>query len=238
MIKEKPGEKMKKTLLQKDAQLELDSDNGADEIPVRSLSGVNIGLMARQKQEITQQINGAERELHELKRRQEELEKEKNELSELGRKQNEYETGKRDISARLAKAIDQIERQEERVTRLQELLSVMRARFQDTLSEVRGLNEESWPDESFEMELNKALVVVEDAKAVYRKGLAKIDAADWERADADSAAALQRALPRESGVPRGFLFWLKAGFAFCLPVCIVMIALTIAYFFWTGGFGI
>ena len=229
---------MKKSVFNNDAQLELDPEDSADEIPVRALSGVKLGLMARQKHEISQQIDGAARELDELRRRQEELERQKNELSELGRKQAEYDGGKRDIVDKLDRAIGRIERQEGRVTRLQELLSVMRARFQDTLSEVRGLNEENWPEDRFEMELNKALVVVEDARTVYRKGLAKIDAANWERADADSVAALRRELPQMDGVPRGFLFWLKAGFAFCLPLSILILIIAAAYFAVTWGFGV
>lgn len=229
---------MKKGILSNDAQLELESDEGSDDIPVRALSGVKLGLMARQKHEISQQIDGAARELDELRRRQDELERQKNELSELGRKQAEYDTGKRDIIDKLTRAVGRIERQEERVTRLQELLSVMRARFHDTLSEVRGLNEENWPEDRFEMELNKALVVVEDARTVYRKGLAKIDAANWERSDADSVASLRRDLPQMDGVPRSFLFWLKAGFAFCLPVSILILLLAAAYFVVTWGVGV
>jgi hypothetical protein len=188
------------------------------------ISGAGQMRMKRQKEEMTTQAADAIREIEELRAKQERLEKERNDLQELARKQESYEESKADVMARLAESLVHLERDEAQANRFAELLSVMRHRFKDTLDELRGINESAWAKEAFATELNKALVLVEEARSVYRKGMAKIDAENWSqiKAGAVQPAVLARGeIP--GGVPRRFGFWMKAGLAFTIPLIVLVL---------------
>jgi hypothetical protein len=104
-----------------------------------------------------------------------------------------------------------------------QLLAQIRSRFKDSLAELRTIREETWPDDTFQDELNKALVLVEEARADYKSGLAKIEASSWHRdlAERKSAAPLER-IVSEPRSERGFGYWLKVGIAVSLPLILTL----------------
>ena len=168
------------------------------------------------------QVADAVKEIETLRMRQAELEKERNDLQDLARRQDEYEATKSEIIATLSESIMHLERDEQQANRYAQLTAVMRERFRDTLEELKGINEAGWSKDAFQTELNKAIVLVEDARSVYRKGMAKIDAENWHQVQEGNAQP--DVLARSSGlggVPRRFGFWLKAGLAFSLPTIVI-----------------
>lgn len=213
----------------------LDADEDSDSIPVQALSEAGLTRMVRQREDLNQQVAQAVSEIERLRTRQEVIEKERGDLEELTRLQDEYQSGKKDIMHKLQQSVILLEKEEGQAARMAELLSVMRTRFVDTLNELRAIKESGWSEEDFATDLRKALVLVEDAKKTYRKALAKIDAEGWRRDGApDQAVTLAERLPRDSGIPRGFGFWLKAGLAFAIPLGVILIALFAVWLFMTG----
>lgn len=200
------------------------------------ISRQGIGRMADQKQQISSQVVGTIKQLEELRQKQEALEREKNNLEELTRKQDEYEHNKREIITRLARGIRLLEKEELQANRMAELLSVMRSRFRDTLDELRGIDEAAWAEDRYEEELNKALVVVEDARDIYRKALAKIDAENWVKDAGQSQATgkIHREVGRELLGRPGFAYWVMVGLAVSLPFVLVGVVLFVAYLFLVG----
>ena len=189
--------------------------------PPEPLSETSLRRMKRQKQELTTQVVGAVKEIEELRRRQELLEKERSDIEDLARKQDAYEAAKRDIMDKLSHSIIHLEKDETQATRFVELLSVMRNRFRDTLAELEGISEAGWSNETFQVELNKALVLVEDARAVYGKGMAKIEAETWQKVKEGQIEPLVlRKGDRPGDMPRSFGFWLRAGLAFAVPLLV------------------
>ncbi len=188
------------------------------------------GRMARQREQLTTQVADAAEEIERLRMRQEELEHEKSRLAELNRKQEAYESGKREVIDQLAHAVVLMEKDELQANRMVELLSAARARFKDMLGELRAIREAKWADGDFEEELTKALALVESARIEYGRAMARIDAESWQRTG-DGRARLATIEKGHLGAlaERGFWFWVKMGFAFCLPLILLLLALFAGY---------
>ena len=182
------------------------------------------GLMDRQKRELSGQAATAASEIERLHMKQIELEKERSTLEDLSRRQAEYEDGKREMIETLDRSIVLLEKEEVQAARMAELLSVTRSRFSDALAELKDIDEESWADGKFQLELNRAMVLVEDARTVYKKGMARVDASSWHKGAAGKGLPVAcEPIPGVSSQSRGFGFWLKLGLAFSLPIALSII---------------
>ncbi len=190
----------------------------------------SVTRLARQKEQITNQVADTAEEIERLRMRQEELEHEKGALEELNRKQDEYERSKKDIIENLSRNIVLMEKDEVIANRMVELLSASRARFKDMLAEIRALREEHWGDGDFEEELDKALALIESARMEYSKAIAKIDAESWHKGGEGQASlrTLEEA-GRGTLANKGFFFWLKVGVAVSLPLIVVILLLLLGY---------
>ena len=191
--------------------------------------------MAQQKEELSNQVVGAVSEIERLRMRQEALEEEKTALEELTRRQEAYERGKRDIVEKLDRSIVLLEKEEQQAKQMVQLLAQIRSRFKDSLIELRAIREDTWPDEAFHEELNKALVLVEEARSDYKSGLAKIEASSWHRdlTDRRPPAILDK-VGAEAFREKGFGYWLKVGIAVSLPLIIALIVLFVVNLFLMG----
>jgi hypothetical protein len=212
----------------------LDDTGDNDGVPIQALSEPGLARMVRKREGINRQVAHAVSQIEQLRSRQEMIEKEKKELEELTQLQADYEAGKKDILQKLRQSMILLEKEEGRAARMAELLSVMRARFAETLNELSAINEQAWSETDFATDLRKAMVLVEDARQTYRKGLARIDAEGWQRGASAQAAALAERLPCTDGVPRGFGFWVKVGLAVTLPLGVVMAVLFAVWLFMAG----
>ncbi len=191
--------------------------------------------MAKQKDDIANQVANAAEEIERLRMRQEELEYAKKALHELNRKQDRYDHGKKEIIANLDRSVLQMEKDEVRAGRMVELLSTTRAQFKETLTELRGIHEEGWGENDFEEELDRALVVTENARMLYNKSIAKIDAESWQRGERPASTLMSRdGVDGASIAEKGFLFWLKVGVALSLPMFLALLGIA-ALFFWISG---
>ncbi len=209
--------------------------DSTDGVPVTPITDASLTRMVRQKEDMKNQAADAAKEIEHLRLKQEQLEKERTDLEQLTRKTDEYERAKRDIIDKLVEGTIVFEKEEVDATRMAELLSVMRTRFKDALDELRTIDEAKWPDGDYQLELNKAMVLVEDAKGVYKKALAKIEAAGWRRHVTDQTPAnILSQMPKPAGETMDFWFWLKAGLAFCLPLICFLGLLFLLYLYVTG----
>ena len=204
-----------------------------DEVPVRELNSRAIGRLVEQKEERSTRVAGTVEEIERLRMRQLELEREKTELEQLTRKQVEYEKAKRDVIGKLEKHIVLLDKQAVEAARVGDLVATIRARFQETLKDITGIIEEDWPADRFEVELGKAMVRVEEAQSVHRKGISKVRATNWFRDAGDETAAPETTVALPPSRP-GVGYWLKAGLAFALPLILTIAACFVAWLFLTG----
>lgn len=190
--------------------------------------------LTRQKDQIVNRVADTAEEIERLKMRQDELEHEKSSLEELNRKQDEYASSKKDIIENLSRNIILMEKDEVRANRMMELLSASRSRFRDMLGEIRDISEEGWTEDGFEEELDKALALLESSRMEYSKSIAKVDAESWQKGgDGQAQLATLDEASRGSIVNKGFLFWIKVGFAVSLPMVLFVLTL-IAIYIWVN----
>lgn len=201
-----------------------------DEIPVRSLSDLSLTRMAKHKQEIEENVLQASQELERLRKRQEELEREKRELEEVRRKQEEYQRGKRDLIEKLGQSLVTMEKDEVQAQRMAELLSATRKRFKEMLSELQGISEEAWAEEQFGEELSKALTLVENLRMEFNKAISRVEAVGGGHAHVGALTPVTSEAVRltvEDEKPFGY--WLKVGVAISLPVVVTLVALAVIW---------
>ncbi len=193
------------------------------------------GRLAKQKDDIANKVASAAEEIERLRMRQEELEYAKKALQELNRKQDRYDHGKKEIIASLTRSILQMEKDEVRAARMVELLASTRQQFKAVLAEIHGIHEERWGESEFEEELDRSLALIENARMVYNKSVAKIDAESWQRGERGAGALVPLdEAGRGSLAEKGFGFWLKVGVALALPMVLALTVLA-GVFLWVTG---
>jgi molecular chaperone GrpE (heat shock protein) len=166
--------------------------------------------LARHKQELSEKVATAVKEIEELRQRQLELEREKSDLEELKRRQEEYESGKKELIENLGRALVLLEKEEEQTIQLREILAQTRGRFRDMLGDLRKIDESTWQSQNFRSELMKSIAMIESTRAEYRRSLARIEAMTSQRS-ALSREIMQTGIATSHEQVPGILYWLKAG---------------------------
>ena len=170
-------------------------------------------------EDLGEEVQKTNTELEKLKRQLEDIEKQKVRLEELKRRQDELENGRADMLDKLTRSMVTVERETEEAQKRLEQLNTIHNSFIQHLRHVDGINPKLWGTAELPMELSKALSLVEDARADYMKAQAKISVEIPETAAAPTASSYDP----EYGYAEehGFLYWLKSGFAFTLPLQIL-----------------
>lgn len=165
-------------------------------------------------EELETQVQKARSELEDLRRRQEQIEREKLRLEELSRRQEELEQGRTDICAKLERGVTVLLRESEETRRKLEQFTAIHQAFKQHLGVLEEINPKLWTSSELPKELTKAIGAVDEARSDYAKAQAKIAVEVPE-----SANGLEDVDGGYSEVDvQGFGYWLKAGFAFTLPL--------------------
>jgi len=170
--------------------------------------------------ELGDKVQQVRAELESLRQKQEEIEREKQRLEELKRRQDELESGRADMLDKLTRSLVVAQREvDETQKRLEQLHNIYNS-FTQHLRLLESINSRAWSNNELPRELSKAISSVEDARAEYTKALAKIS--PESPAEPVSHAAYEGDYAVDDD--RGFLYWLKCGFAFTLPLQILALA--------------
>jgi len=170
------------------------------------------------------QVQKAQEQLIQLKRQQEQIEKQKRELEELSRRQEAFQQGKTEMIEHFTRALVVLERQVYDAQKRVEQLRSINESFIQHLSVLEAINPKAWENSDINKELNRALSAVDDARTEYSRSRAVISAEVNE--DVLATTATDGTGYGESG-PRDFVYWLRSGAAFTLPLLVVGIAIII-----------
>jgi DNA repair exonuclease SbcCD ATPase subunit len=222
--------------LVKHRKTKTEVEPGSTEAPGRPVSDFNLTRMARQKENVEESMAHAAQELERLRQRQENLEKEKHVLEDLRRRQAEYERGKREMLEYLNQSLISLEKDELNAERLLEMVKNTRQKCRGWLADIDAISEENWAEDQFREELGKGLARIEDIRLEYNKALAKIEALSQEEKKMVAAHHPISFDDAHAARPaKGFVYWLKVGFAVSLPLMLTLVVLWLLYYMQSLG---
>ncbi len=164
------------------------------------------------------QVQKAQEQLLALKRQQELIERQKRELEELSRRQEQLQAGKTDMVEKFTRAIVVLDRETYDAKKRVELLNSIHESFTSHLDVLDSINPKAWEGLDINKELTKALSSVDDARAEYSGSLPKISSAKETDGADHVAASIGYQTDYAAADQKDFMYWLKAGFAFTLPL--------------------
>jgi hypothetical protein len=154
--------------------------------------------------------------LAELKRAQEQLERERAALEESRRKRAEFQQGREEMLNHLTRGVEILQEAEFQARRDAEQMAKTLADLREAFGKVELLKEESWTSESWTTELTRALTTLENARMEWNSARLKwpvLDGALKPAAEAEQPSNLAAALEKKS-----FADLCKLGFALSWPV--------------------
>jgi hypothetical protein len=177
-------------------------------------------------EQLDNQVQKAQEQLIALKRAQETLEKQKRELEELSRRQEQLSQGKQEMLEKFTRAVVVLERETYDAQKRVEQLQSIHAGFAQHMDALDAINPKSWEGLDINKELLRSLSIVDDARAEYNKSLPKISPeSDGDGGDPMAASAGYQLDYAAHESPKDFAYWLKAGFAFTLPLLAIGLVL-------------
>ena len=213
--------------------------DGEIEPAVLSPEDDDLLILSPLSDEFDEKVAEAQEQLLHLRHQQEQLEKQKAELEELKRKREKFLRGRAEATDRLTKASAMFEREMFEAQKRLGQFRHAREAFERHLKNLEEINPDNWAREEMRSELSRALAAIQDARDEYTTEMARIGAiADLSSLEAKpvpmpvevrsekgkqaavnpSAATLTPAAPATE--LRDFMYWLKSGFAFTLPLLV------------------
>jgi len=164
------------------------------------------------------QVQKAQEALLSLKRQQDQIERQKRELEELSRRQEQLQQGKGEMVDKFVRAMVILERETYEAKKRVEALEAIHASFSGHLDVLESINPKTWEGLDINRELTRAISAVDDARAEYANNLPRISAESDAGSSDRVATDLGYQMDYGAGVEKDFMYWLKAGFAFTLPL--------------------
>ena len=190
-------------------------------------SGVYPTSIIPQTDEFSEEVARAQAQLAVLRRRQDEIQLQKDELERLRKKQSSFQSARSELISDFEHALEVLERNLLESEQLMENYSRTRECFNQHLVIISSLRSEDWNREQLENELDRAADSIDEARHEYDQAVRHLDrlAQDHSKYPAISSGS-ESINPFENkgqGTPpatRNFLYWLRSGFAFTLPIMI------------------
>jgi len=198
----------------------VDADLLAQKSPFAAAPPVNDPLRAPTRDEVDRKVVEAQQKLAELKRAQEDLERERAALEELRRRQTEFQTGRQEMIHHLTRGLGLLEESEFNARRDAEQMEKTITDFRDALDKIQAIHDETWTKENFSIELTRGLTTIENARMEWNSARLKFPTLAGESGQPEAPeAAPTPAAPPFAGLSLGELC--KIGFAMTWPLALV-----------------
>ena len=125
------------------------------------------------REEVDSRVNETQSKLAELKRAQEELERERAGLEELRRRQMEFQTGRDEMLQNLTRGLGLLEESEFAARRDAEHMAKAVYELKEALQKVQNISQETWSKDSVNVELTRALTTIENARMEWNSARLK-----------------------------------------------------------------
>jgi predicted nuclease with TOPRIM domain len=208
-----------------DATEFVDTDFQAHKSPY---AGAATGdpLRAPTREEVDSKVAETQRRLADLKRAQEELERERAALEETRRRQMELQSGRKEMIHNLTRGLGLLEEAEFTARRDAETMAKTIADFRDALSKVEAVREETWTKDAFSVEMTRALTAIENARMEWNAARLKFPVLSGKSPASEPDAETKSPVQSLKSLSTGELC--KMGLALTWPLAVVaMLALGI-----------
>lgn len=176
------------------------------------------------REELDLRVSDAQQQLAELKRKQDELERERAALEEARRRRVELQTGREEMLHHLARGLVLLEEAEMKSRRDVEQMEKSVAGLRESLVKVQAVNEEAWSAESYNVELTRALTAIENARMEWNGARLKWPLLDGALVStAASAAAGPTKIQGHFLGAQSFGELCRLGFALTWPVAVAVL---------------
>jgi len=198
----------------------VDADLLAQKSPFGAPAPASDPLRAPTRDEVDRKVVEAQQKLAELKRAQEDLERERAALEELRRRQTEFQTGRQEMIHHLTRGLGLLEEAEFNARRDAEQMVKTVTDFRDALDKIQAIHDETWTKDNFSIELTRALTVIENARMEWNSARLKFPVLAGElKEEAGPETAPAPAVSPFAGLSLGELC--KIGFAMTWPLVVV-----------------
>jgi chromosome segregation ATPase len=216
----------------------IDSDLSAPKIPRPDYQAEDVadraelGNLQNQRKRLEEEVSGTARELESLRQQQENLLKRKQTLESLREQQGQYAEEKQDLTRRVHQCLVLLDKEEVRVSQLQELYATSRDLFSRLEDQLKNLGEGGWEESVFQDELTRSTDSLKAVRMQFKKGLARLDVLDWNSDSSDDEF-----LSEDLSMNYSFGFWLKAGIGIGLPLALLcgLVALLVVWILTNSG---
>lgn len=193
-----------------------------------SAPAVPVEHRAPTREEVDSKVGDMHNKLAELKRAQQELERERTALEEIRRRQTEFTTGRQEMLEHLTRGIGLLEEAEFSARRDAEQMAKTLADFRDALAKVQSINEETWARDNLTVELSRASTAVENARMEWNSARLKFPVLDRAlQAEPASGEPNGEAAPATFSPPRTYSEMCRMGLALTWPIALVGLAIFI-----------
>ncbi len=212
----------------------VDSDYQSASTPApAAATQTAVPVVASQKpptrEELESKVGQTQQRLLELKRAQEELERERAGLEEARRRRLELQTGREEIVQNLTRGVGLLEEAEFAARRDAEQMSKSLADLRDALGKVQSIHEEQWSQETLSVELTRALTTIENARMEWNAARLKWTVLTGTAADPETTAKPSLPAALDS---LGIAGLCKLGLALTWPLALIgLIGLVITMIF-------
>lgn len=193
-------------------------------------SPANPGTRPPTREELDAKVSETQQRLTDLKRAQEALERERATLEEARRRQNEFQTGREEMLQHLTRGSELLGEAEFAARREAEQMSRTLAGFREALDKVQSIHSETWTTENYNVELTRALTIIENARMEWNSARLKWPLLTTAKANTDQNGTTRPDQPA-SGLfeGRSFLELCKVGLALSWPVALVVLLAATAF---------
>jgi hypothetical protein len=172
------------------------------------------------------QLARTQEELMQLRHQARVVERRKEELEEITRKEREYTRGRAELHEKLSGLLVTLERSSAEAQRQLEVLLQSRDDISRHYRALSAIVIEDWNAPGVVEQADHALAVINDARADFERVNARIASC---YTDGPSSAKAMGSTP---GAGHDFLYWLRSGFAFTLPLLVLgLLALVLSLVF-------
>ncbi len=206
-----------------DATEFIDTDFEAHKSPKASFAAASGAdpLRAPTREEVDRKVVEAQQKLAELKRAQEDLERERATLEELRRRQLEFQNGRQEMVNHLTRGLGLLEEAEFNSRREAEQMVKTITDFRDAMGKIQAIHDETWSKENFQMELTRALTTIENARMEWNSARLKLPALAGEAGQQKPEVEAAPAPPVSPFANMPFGEMCKVGLAMTWPLLII-----------------